>query len=161
MSTSGEKVPSCQRSEGSPSSEYEVSLELPTAPRFLGLSWRQLDARTASALDLALRRPATLPEPHCSLGLGGGGPLSLSLFPSLPVCLFFPLAVFPFTAFYLGLLPPRPAYPAPSSPPAGAHTSLCLSVCSAWALCPVPSPVPSTRTRVYVREGGLPQPHHS
>ena len=156
MSTSGEKVPSCQRSEGSPSSEYEVSLEPPTAPRFLGLSWRQLDARTASALDLALRRPATLPEPHCSLGLGGGGPLSLSL----PVPSRLP--VFPSGGFSLHcFLPWFVAAPAPSSPPAGTHTSLCLSVCSAWALCPVPSPVPSTRTRVYVREGGLPQPHDS
>lgn len=156
MSTSGEKVPSCQRSEGSPSSEYEVSLELPTAPRFLGLSWRQLDARTASALDLALRPPATLPEPHCSLGLGGGGPLSLSLPvpPRLPV---FPSGGFSLHCF-LPWFVAAPASVPRSLEPSRRRTHLPLSL-RVLGLGSVPRSQPSPlHPDSCVCEGGRPSP---
>lgn len=100
MNTLGEKVPSCQRSEGSPLSEYEVPLRPPVPLCFSGLaffelSWRQLDTQTffAHDLDLLSFSRTSLARPFT----GTLGRASRPLSPSLS--LFLPLTVFPFSAF--------------------------------------------------------------
>ena len=106
MNTLGGKVPSCQRSEGSPSSEYEVPPEPPTPPCFLGLtfselSWRQPVTQTISARDLDLSASPTLPERGHSLELLGG-PVWLFLLLSLPVLSCLPVS--PSCSFYIQCL---------------------------------------------------------
>lgn len=106
MNTLGEKVPSCQRSEGSPLSEYEAPLKPPVplcfpGPAFFELSWRQLDTQTffAHDLDLLCFSRTSLARP--SLGLLGG-PLCLPLLlSSILAC----LPVSPSYSFYVQRCP--------------------------------------------------------
>lgn len=58
MNTLGEKVPSCQRSEGSPLSEYEVPRRPPVPLFFSGLAFFELVLAAAGHTDLFL--PITL-----------------------------------------------------------------------------------------------------
>lgn len=91
MSTSGEKVPSCQRSGGSPSSEYTAPCS--PAPCFPGLpfsklSRRQLDMQLLCACGLDLLCLLSFPSKAIHWDFRKGLPGSLSsVFPSSPVSL--------------------------------------------------------------------------
>lgn len=172
MNTSGEKVPSCRRSEGSPSSESEVSSEPSHIPGFLGLmflepSWYQPATETGSAPDPGLACPSSLPERRHSRRPWGRPRWLLLLLPlPAPACLpGFPSCSLSVQALGWFVAPPPRAGAAllPQALPAHANSPHVLSprVKAAWDLCPVPSPVRSTRARVDVREVGLPRPHLS
>lgn len=172
MNTSGEKVPSCPRSEGSPSSEYEVSLEHPPppAPCFLGLiffqlSWRQQDARTPPPLTWLCGAPPHFPSDTGHWAPGGGGPLWLCPL-SLPVPSRLPAVHLQCFLPWFAASCPAPASVVP--PPHAVHVCthspvplrvLGLRLKAAWALCPVPSPAHSTWACMAVREDGRLQPH--